>query len=73
MIDFAGRAAFVQGVEVDAIYLLVEQAGALFGGVVDANAFHGCRIGVRPVKRPDELGREAGAASQFGHPVHARQ
>lgn len=55
----------------DAGDLLVEQSGALGGGVVDADAFDGVRVAMGAVEGADECRGEAGAGGEFGHAFHA--
>jgi hypothetical protein len=48
-VDLAGGVGFIEGVEVDTCDRLIEQFGALLGGVVDACAFDRFGVGVGAV------------------------
>lgn len=50
---------------------LIEELGALLGGVVDAGAFDGLGVGVGAVEGFDEFRGVAGTGGEFCHAFHA--
>ena len=68
--DFAGGCGLIEGVEVDAGDTVVEEVGALLGGVVEANLADGFGGAVGALESFEEFRGEAATAGEFGHAFH---
>jgi len=68
--DFARGGGLVERVEMDAGDAVVEEVGALLGGVVEADFADGFGGAVGALEGFEELGGEAAAAGEFGHAFH---
>ena len=71
--DFAGGCGLIEGVEMDACDAVVEEVGALFGRVVEADLANGFGGAVGALEGFEELGGEAAAAGEFGHAFHGAE
>ena len=70
-VDLAGGGGLVEGVEVEAGDAVVEEVGALFCGVVDADALDGLGVVSCALEGFEEFGGEAGAGGKVGHTFEA--
>lgn len=68
--DLEGGGGFVEGVEVDAADVVIEEVVDLFGRPVDADFFNA--FGGRcPLNGAEEFGGDPGTGSEVGHPGHS--
>src|SRR4051812_38051482 len=70
LVDPSGRVRAVEGVEMDAPDLVVEQVAALLGRPVDADLRHGVGVIAAAVDRTEQAGREPRTQGELGHPDH---
>lgn len=70
-VDIDGCAGLVEGVEVDALDVVVEQVAALFGGPVDTDAADGVVRAIGAAEGAEHGGGVAHALCEFGHAAHA--
>lgn len=71
--DFAGGCGLIEGVEVDAGDAVVEEVGALFGRIMEADLADGGGRFARALEGFEEFGGEAAAAGEFRHALHRRE
>ncbi len=70
-IDLTGGAGLIECVEMNAGDFVIQEIGALFGGVVEADATDGFGIVAGTIEGFEEAGGESAAGRQIGHTAHA--
>ena len=71
VVDLAGGGGLVEGIEVDASDVVVQELSALLGGPVLADPCYGVFVAGAALDGAEQLGGVAGAGCELGHALHA--